>query len=164
MVERDVNTDEHTQNVDLYSSLGFLPVRDSLRALNASVFLKTRRSRQAYDHVRKTGRSIHTTICNLIHIEYIESYLKPGCREFMLTFVPKGGLWSSTNPLERIRLFSNKVLSDLDLTLEPLWHRLASGLGYPPPLAGGMPPDGAMYGCGVIGEGISRWTIRSLAK
>jgi phthiodiolone/phenolphthiodiolone dimycocerosates ketoreductase len=44
-------------------------------------------------------------------IEQIEDYRKAGCREFMLTFAPKGGLWSSTNLSSQIRLFSNKVLS-----------------------------------------------------
>lgn len=44
-------------------------------------------------------------------IEQIENYRKAGCKEFMLTFTPKGGLWSTTNLLEQIRLFSNKVLS-----------------------------------------------------
>ena len=44
-------------------------------------------------------------------IEQIESYRKAGCEEFMLTFTPKGGLWSTTNLLEQIRLFSRKVLS-----------------------------------------------------
>jgi phthiodiolone/phenolphthiodiolone dimycocerosates ketoreductase len=44
-------------------------------------------------------------------IEQIEDYWKAGCKEFMLTFVPKGGLWSSENLLSQIRLFSNKVLS-----------------------------------------------------
>ena len=44
-------------------------------------------------------------------IEQIEDYRKAGCREFMLTFVPKGGLWASANLLSQIRLFSNKVLS-----------------------------------------------------
>ena len=47
-------------------------------------------------------------------IEQIEDYAKAGCKEFMLTFIPKGGLWSTTNLLEQIRLFSNKVLSSLD--------------------------------------------------
>ncbi len=46
-------------------------------------------------------------------IEQIEGYRKAGCKEFMLTFTPKGGLWSSTNLFEQIRLFSNKVLSDV---------------------------------------------------
>jgi len=44
-------------------------------------------------------------------IEQIEDYRKVGCKEFMLTFVPKGGLWASANLLSQIRLFSNKVLS-----------------------------------------------------
>ena len=44
-------------------------------------------------------------------IEQIEDYRKAGCKEFMLTFVPKGGLWSSTNLLPQIRLFANKVLA-----------------------------------------------------
>jgi len=44
-------------------------------------------------------------------IEQIEGYRKAGCKEFMLTFVPKGGLWASANLLSQIRLFSNKVLS-----------------------------------------------------
>ncbi len=43
-------------------------------------------------------------------IEQIEGYQKAGCKEFMLTFVPKGGLWSTTNLLEQIRLFCNRVL------------------------------------------------------
>jgi len=42
-------------------------------------------------------------------IEQIENYRKAGCKEFMLTFTPKGGLWSSTNLFEQIRLFSNEV-------------------------------------------------------
>jgi len=37
--------------------------------------------------------------------------MKAACNEFMLTFVPKGGLWASANLLSQIRLFSNKVLS-----------------------------------------------------
>jgi phthiodiolone/phenolphthiodiolone dimycocerosates ketoreductase len=44
-------------------------------------------------------------------IEQIEDYRKAGCKEFMLTFTPKGGLWSTTNLLEQIRLFSSQVLS-----------------------------------------------------
>jgi phthiodiolone/phenolphthiodiolone dimycocerosates ketoreductase len=52
---------------------------------------------------------IHGTPDNCI--EQIEEYRKAGCNEFMLTFVPKGGLWSSTNLLSQIRLFSDKVLS-----------------------------------------------------
>jgi hypothetical protein len=44
----------------------------------------------------------------------IQDYQKAGCREVMLTFVPKGGLWSSTSLLSQIRLFSNGVLSILD--------------------------------------------------
>jgi phthiodiolone/phenolphthiodiolone dimycocerosates ketoreductase len=47
-------------------------------------------------------------------IEQIEDYRKAGCKEFMLTFVPKGGLWSSANLLSQIRFFSNKVLNGLD--------------------------------------------------
>ncbi len=43
------------------------------------------------------------------------------------------------------------------------WLRLAAASGYPPPLVGGMPLDGGMYG-GVRGEGISRRTMRCLAK
>ena len=46
-------------------------------------------------------------------IEQLEDFGKAGCREFMLTFTPKGGLWSATGVLEQIRLFSDKVMSDL---------------------------------------------------
>jgi hypothetical protein len=42
----------------------------------------------------------------------IEGYRKAGCKEFMLTFIPKGGLWSSENLLSQIRLFARKVLND----------------------------------------------------
>src|SRR6266568_7610516 len=45
-------------------------------------------------------------------IEQIEAYRKAGCREFMLTFTPKGGLWSTRNLPEQIRLFSDKVMSN----------------------------------------------------
>jgi len=30
----------------------------------------------------------------------------------MLTFTPRGGLWSTTGLLEQIRLFSDKVMSN----------------------------------------------------
>ena len=43
-------------------------------------------------------------------IEQIEDYRKAGCKEFMLTFTPKGGLWSTTGLLDQIRLFSKKVM------------------------------------------------------
>jgi alkanesulfonate monooxygenase SsuD/methylene tetrahydromethanopterin reductase-like flavin-dependent oxidoreductase (luciferase family) len=45
-------------------------------------------------------------------IERIEDYAKAGCREFMLTFTPKGGLWSTTGLLEQTRVFSDKVMSN----------------------------------------------------
>jgi phthiodiolone/phenolphthiodiolone dimycocerosates ketoreductase len=45
-------------------------------------------------------------------IEQIEEYAKAGCREFMLTFTPKGGLWSPTNLLDQIRLFSDRVMNN----------------------------------------------------
>ncbi len=45
-------------------------------------------------------------------IEQIEDYRKAGCKEFMLTFVPKGGLWSTEDLLSQIRLFARKVLND----------------------------------------------------
>jgi hypothetical protein len=44
-------------------------------------------------------------------IEQVERYQKAGCKEFILTFFPKGGLWSTTNLLEQIRLFSTRELS-----------------------------------------------------
>jgi phthiodiolone/phenolphthiodiolone dimycocerosates ketoreductase len=45
-------------------------------------------------------------------IEQIEAYRKAGCKEFMLTFTSKGGLWSTAHLLEQIRLFSDKVMSN----------------------------------------------------
>jgi phthiodiolone/phenolphthiodiolone dimycocerosates ketoreductase len=45
-------------------------------------------------------------------IEQIEDYAKAGCKEFMLTFTPKGGLWSTTDLLSQIRLFSARVISN----------------------------------------------------
>ncbi len=44
-------------------------------------------------------------------IKQIESYRGSGCQEFMLTFVPPGGLWSSTGLLPLIRLFADEVMS-----------------------------------------------------
>jgi phthiodiolone/phenolphthiodiolone dimycocerosates ketoreductase len=43
-------------------------------------------------------------------VEQIEDYRKAGCKEFMLTFTPQGGLWSTEGLLSQIRLFSAKVL------------------------------------------------------
>jgi alkanesulfonate monooxygenase SsuD/methylene tetrahydromethanopterin reductase-like flavin-dependent oxidoreductase (luciferase family) len=43
-------------------------------------------------------------------IEQIENYRKAGCKEFMLTFTPPGGLWSASNLPSKLRLFSRKVL------------------------------------------------------
>ena len=41
----------------------------------------------------------------------IQDYTRAGCREFMLTFVPKGGLWSTENLTAQIRLFARRVIS-----------------------------------------------------
>lgn len=46
-------------------------------------------------------------------IEQVEGYRKAGCKEFMLTLVPKRGLWSTTGLLEQIRFFSRRVMSNL---------------------------------------------------
>ena len=53
---------------------------------------------------------IHGTVEDCI--EQIQGYAKAGCKEFMLTFTPRGGLWSTTGLLEQIRLFSDKVMSN----------------------------------------------------
>lgn len=43
-------------------------------------------------------------------IRQIEEYQEAGCQEFMLTFVTKGGLWSTEKLLEEIRYFRRKVM------------------------------------------------------
>ncbi len=43
-------------------------------------------------------------------IEQIEGYRKAGCGEFMLTFVPPGGLWAAESLSAQLRLFSDKVI------------------------------------------------------
>ena len=53
---------------------------------------------------------VHGTVEDCI--EQIQSYAKAGCKEFMVTFTPRGGLWSMTGLLEQIRLFSDKVMSN----------------------------------------------------
>lgn len=45
-------------------------------------------------------------------IEQIDDYRKSGCREFMLTFVGPGGLWSAKDLQAQIRFFSWKVMSE----------------------------------------------------
>src|SRR5260370_19505465 len=45
-------------------------------------------------------------------IEQIEGYRTADCKEFILTFVPTCGLWSTMNLLEQIRLFSDKGMSN----------------------------------------------------
>ncbi len=44
-------------------------------------------------------------------IEQVQRYQRAGCQEFMLTFVPPGGLWSSNALLPLIRLFAREVMS-----------------------------------------------------
>lgn len=44
-------------------------------------------------------------------IQQIESYREAGCREFMLTFVGEGGLWSAKNLVGQIRYFSKSVMA-----------------------------------------------------
>src|SRR3989475_12757660 len=56
-------------------------------------------------------------------IEQIEDYAKAGCKEFMLTSAPKGGLWSTTGLLQQIRLFSIKVLSRYSICSSWTKHR-----------------------------------------
>lgn len=46
-------------------------------------------------------------------IKQIEDYRKAGCREFILTFVSAGGLWSTNSFTSQIRLFSNKVMMNV---------------------------------------------------
>jgi alkanesulfonate monooxygenase SsuD/methylene tetrahydromethanopterin reductase-like flavin-dependent oxidoreductase (luciferase family) len=43
-------------------------------------------------------------------IEQIAQYQKAGCKEFMLTFVANGGLWSTKNLTEQIRYFKRNVM------------------------------------------------------
>ena len=56
-------------------------------------------------------------------IEQIEDYRKAGCKEFMLTFTPKGGLWSTTGLFEQVRLFSSKVLNRYRKEPSGTWAR-----------------------------------------
>src|SRR5207245_2516052 len=44
-------------------------------------------------------------------IQQIERFQKAGCKEFMLTFVSKGDLWSTKAVLPQARLFLEKVAS-----------------------------------------------------
>jgi alkanesulfonate monooxygenase SsuD/methylene tetrahydromethanopterin reductase-like flavin-dependent oxidoreductase (luciferase family) len=44
-------------------------------------------------------------------IRQIEDYRKAGCREFMLTLVPGGGLWSTENLSTQMRIFSQQVMN-----------------------------------------------------
>ncbi len=44
-------------------------------------------------------------------IEQIQEYQQAGCKEFMLTFVPPGGLWSSDGLLRLIGFFASNVMS-----------------------------------------------------
>jgi phthiodiolone/phenolphthiodiolone dimycocerosates ketoreductase len=44
-------------------------------------------------------------------IRQVQDYARAGCKEFMLTLVPKGGLWSTENLRDQIRLFSRQVMS-----------------------------------------------------
>ena len=52
---------------------------------------------------------IHGTIEDCLG--QVEEYRKAGCEEFMLTFVPEGGLWAGSGLLPQIRFFSSKVMS-----------------------------------------------------
>ncbi len=69
--------------------------------------------------IRKIAQSIpdRTALDTVIHgtpadcIEQIARYRRAGCQQLMLTFVPKGGFWSSKGLLPMIRFFSEKVIS-----------------------------------------------------
>jgi phthiodiolone/phenolphthiodiolone dimycocerosates ketoreductase len=52
---------------------------------------------------------IHGTPDDCVH--QIAQFQRAGCREFMLTFVPEGGLWSTKGILPQARLFKEKVIS-----------------------------------------------------
>jgi phthiodiolone/phenolphthiodiolone dimycocerosates ketoreductase len=45
-------------------------------------------------------------------IQQIQDYTKAGCKEFILTIVPKGGLWSTQNLTTQIRLFARRVMNN----------------------------------------------------
>ncbi len=72
---------------------------------------------------RETIREIASTIPSetalntVIHgtpndcVEQVSRFQKAGCREMMLTFVPKDGLWSVRGLLSSIRFFADEVLS-----------------------------------------------------
>lgn len=69
--------------------------------------------------IHKIAKSIpeQTALDTVIHgasddcIQQIERFQRAGCREFMLTFVPEGGLWSTTGILVQTRYFMEKVVS-----------------------------------------------------
>ncbi|HVH14469.1 MAG TPA: LLM class flavin-dependent oxidoreductase [Candidatus Angelobacter sp.] len=83
------------------------------------IWEKLSNPREQRETIRKIAADIpESDACNtVLHgtpddcIEQIEDYAKAGCREFMLTFTPTGGLWSTTGLLEQIRLFSKNVLT-----------------------------------------------------
>ena len=72
---------------------------------------------------RETIREIASTIPSetalntVIHgtpddcVEQVSRFQKAGCREMMLTFVPRDGLWSARGLLPSIRFFADRVLS-----------------------------------------------------
>jgi len=69
--------------------------------------------------IRKIAITIpeKTALATVIHgtpsdcIDQIAQFMRAGCKEMMLTFVPEGGLWSIKGLLPMIRFFSEKVIS-----------------------------------------------------
>ena len=82
------------------------------------IWEKTSHPREQRETIRKIAAEIPESDAynTVIHgtgddcIDQIEAYRKAGCTEFMLTFVPEGGLWATKNLQSQIRFFSRKVI------------------------------------------------------
>ncbi len=83
------------------------------------IWERLKNPRKQRETIHKIAQSIpeQTALDTVIHgtsddcIQRIEQFQGAGCREFMLTFVPEGGLWSTKGILPQLRLFIEKVVS-----------------------------------------------------
>ncbi len=91
---------------------------DPLARHPGRIWERLKNPKEQRETIHKIAQSIpeQTALDTVIHgtpndcIQQIEQFQKAGCREFMLTFVPEGGLWSTEGILPQARFFMEKVI------------------------------------------------------
>lgn len=100
-------------------------IPEALKKVNPSaphpgrIWERLKNPKKQRETIHKIAQSIpeQTALDTVVHgtpddcIQQIERFQRAGCREFMLTFVPEGGLWSTKGILPQAHLFMERVVS-----------------------------------------------------